>query len=99
MNRQAAQPPESSAQWFPRRPQLALVALLTFGALSVARYSRGADEPSAAAPHGAATSAGSHLSDEENEREAEAIARSIMSPFCPGRTVSACPVAGPWRAD
>jgi len=35
----------------------------------------------------------------EQEREAEAIARSVMSPFCPGRTVSACPVAGPWRED
>jgi cytochrome c-type biogenesis protein CcmH/NrfF len=22
-----------------------------------------------------------------------------MSPFCPGRTVSSCPVAGPWRDD
>jgi hypothetical protein len=22
-----------------------------------------------------------------------------MSPFCPGRTVSACPNAGPWRED
>jgi len=36
---------------------------------------------------------------DEQEREAEAIARSVMSPFCPGRTVSACPVAGPWRED
>jgi cytochrome c-type biogenesis protein CcmH/NrfF len=33
------------------------------------------------------------------EREAESIARSVMSPFCPGRTVSSCPVAGPWRDD
>ena len=36
---------------------------------------------------------------EELEREAESIARSVMSPFCPGRTVSSCPVAGPWRDD
>jgi cytochrome c-type biogenesis protein CcmH/NrfF len=41
----------------------------------------------------------STLPPDEIERQAEAIARSIMSPFCPGRTVSACPVAGPWRAD
>jgi cytochrome c-type biogenesis protein CcmH/NrfF len=41
----------------------------------------------------------STLPPDEIERQAEAIARSIMSPFCPGRTVSACPVSGPWRAD
>jgi hypothetical protein len=35
----------------------------------------------------------------ELEREAESIAGSIMSPFCAGRTVSACPNAGPWRED
>jgi cytochrome c-type biogenesis protein CcmH/NrfF len=45
----------------------------------------------------AATSAA--LPPDEIERQAEAIARSIMSPFCPGRTVSACPNAGPWRED
>jgi cytochrome c-type biogenesis protein CcmH/NrfF len=39
------------------------------------------------------------LTTEERERVAESIAQSIMSPFCPGRTVSACPVAGPWRDD
>jgi cytochrome c-type biogenesis protein CcmH/NrfF len=39
------------------------------------------------------------VSEEEYEREAESIARSVMSPFCEGRTVSACPVAGPWRDD
>lgn len=43
--------------------------------------------------------AASRLPPEELERQAEAIARSIMSPFCPGRTVSACPNAGPWRED
>lgn len=43
--------------------------------------------------------AASALSPEEIERQAEAISRSIMSPFCPGRTVSACPNAGPWRED
>jgi len=36
---------------------------------------------------------------EELERQAESISRSVMSPFCPGRTVSSCPVAGPWRDD
>jgi cytochrome c-type biogenesis protein CcmH/NrfF len=99
MNRQAAQTREFSAQRFPRRPLFALVGLITLGALSLASHPSWADEPPAAAPASAAPSTGSHLSPEENEREAESIARSIMSPFCPGRTVSACPVAGPWRAD
>jgi cytochrome c-type biogenesis protein CcmH/NrfF len=45
----------------------------------------------------AATAAG--LPPEEIERQAESISRSIMSPFCPGRTVSACPNAGPWREE
>ena len=36
---------------------------------------------------------------QELERQAEAIARTVMSPFCPGRTVSSCPNAGPWRDD
>src|SRR5262245_42804129 len=39
------------------------------------------------------------LTEEERDREAESIARSVMSPFCPGRTVSSCPNAGPWRED
>jgi cytochrome c-type biogenesis protein CcmH/NrfF len=39
------------------------------------------------------------LSEQERDREAESIARSVMSPFCPGRTVSSCPNAGPWRDD
>src|SRR5262245_32790615 len=39
------------------------------------------------------------LSEQERDREAEAIARTVMSPFCPGRTVSSCPNAGPWRDD
>lgn len=54
-----------------------------------------ADE--AAPPASAGHAAG--VSDAEVERQAESIARSIMSPFCPGRTVSACPNAGPWRED
>jgi cytochrome c-type biogenesis protein CcmH/NrfF len=45
------------------------------------------------------TAAAAGLPPEEIERQAEAISRSIMSPFCPGRTVSACPNAGPWRED
>lgn len=58
-----------------------------------------ADEPGgAAAPPPAAASAGA-MSDAERDRQAEAISRSIMSPFCPGRTVSACPNAGPWRDE
>lgn len=39
------------------------------------------------------------MSEQERDREAEAIARTVMSPFCPGRTVSSCPNAGPWRDD
>lgn len=39
------------------------------------------------------------MTDEERNREAESIARTIMSPFCEGRTISSCPVAGPWRED
>jgi cytochrome c-type biogenesis protein CcmH/NrfF len=41
------------------------------------------------------------LSDAEVERQAESLSRSIMSPFCPGRTVSACPSpnAHAWRDD
>jgi cytochrome c-type biogenesis protein CcmH/NrfF len=52
-----------------------------------------------AAPAAPATGTRPNLPPEELERQAESIARSIMSPFCPGRTVSACPVAGPWRED
>src|SRR5215510_2608112 len=48
---------------------------------------------------GAAAASAPQLSEEERDREAESIARSIMSPFCPGRTVSSCPNAGPWRED
>ena len=56
--------------------------------------------PAASAPAStAASTAASTLPPEEIERQAESIARSIMSPFCPGRTVSACPVADPWRDD
>ena len=54
-----------------------------------------ADE--AAPPASAGHAAG--VFDAEVERQAESISRSIMSPFCPGRTVSACPNAGPWRED
>ncbi|HTV20125.1 MAG TPA: hypothetical protein VMG12_15685 [Polyangiaceae bacterium] len=55
--------------------------------------------PSLARADEAAAPAAAKLPPDEVEREAEAIARSIMSPFCPGRTVSACPNAGPWRED
>lgn len=65
--------------------------LLSLGAVALTPSIARGDEPGAAA-------AGS-MPPEEIEREAEAIARSIMSPFCPGRTVSACPNAGPWRED
>jgi cytochrome c-type biogenesis protein CcmH/NrfF len=69
-----------------------LLALTALGALALAPDAARADEPAVAA-------APDTRSPEERERVAEAIAQSIMSPFCPGRTVSACPVAGPWRDD
>ena len=48
-----------------------------------------------------ATAPASKLSNEEIERQAESLSRSIMSPFCPGRTISACPSpnAHAWRDD
>jgi cytochrome c-type biogenesis protein CcmH/NrfF len=55
--------------------------------------------PALARADEAKPAAASTLPPDEIERQAEAIARSIMSPFCPGRTVSACPNAGPWRED
>lgn len=72
------------------------VALFAVAAVGSAA---GADEPHAGAATAAAQAAPGGMSPVEVEREAEAIARSIMSPFCPGRTVSACPNAGPWRDD
>jgi cytochrome c-type biogenesis protein CcmH/NrfF len=80
-------------------------ALMSFGGLSLAPTLVRADSPpteaapSSASSPSAAAAPTSTLPPEEVERQAEAIARSIMSPFCPGRTVSACPVAGPWRDD
>jgi cytochrome c-type biogenesis protein CcmH/NrfF len=79
-----------------------LAALLALGSSALLPSGAGADEaapppPAASAP--ASTPTASTLPPEEIERQAESIARSIMSPFCPGRTVSACPVAGPWRDD
>lgn len=79
-----------------------LAALLALGTLAPGAS---ADEPAAPPPASApaasvaSTPTPSTLPPEEIERQAESIARSIMSPFCPGRTVSACPVAGPWRDD
>lgn len=55
--------------------------------------------PSAVADEPAPSASAAVMSDAERDRQAEAIARTIMSPFCPGRTVSACPNAGPWRED
>jgi cytochrome c-type biogenesis protein CcmH/NrfF len=69
-----------------------LATSTALGALALAPAAARADEPAVAA-------APDTRSPEERERVAESIAQSIMSPFCPGRTVSACPVAGPWRDD
>src|SRR5688572_23813940 len=65
-----------------------LQALLTSALLAFVSSPVAADE---AAPPA--------ISEAERDRRAEAISRSIMSPFCPGRTVSSCPNAAPWRAD
>jgi cytochrome c-type biogenesis protein CcmH/NrfF len=74
------------------------------------------NDPSEAAPHASAAAAAEkaapagnnvsppapgNISDVEVERQAEALSRSLMSPFCPGRTLSACPSpnAHAWRDD
>jgi cytochrome c-type biogenesis protein CcmH/NrfF len=80
------------------------VGLLPLFLVGVAARSAAADEPEPAAPSGAVAPGAEPikvpgLTEEERDREAESIARSIMSPFCPGRTISSCPVAGPWRSD
>jgi cytochrome c-type biogenesis protein CcmH/NrfF len=61
---------------------------------------RSADAPTAP-PSKVEGSPASKVADDEVERKAEALSRSIMSPFCPGRTVSACPSpnAHAWRED
>jgi cytochrome c-type biogenesis protein CcmH/NrfF len=74
------------------------VALCCLAALSWSAVSAVADRAQAQESNPAAT-AQPQVSDEEYERRAESISRSVMSPFCEGRTVSACPVAGPWRDD
>jgi cytochrome c-type biogenesis protein CcmH/NrfF len=67
------------------------LAAVTLGPIALMPALARADE--------AKPAAASTLPPEELERQAESIARSIMSPFCPGRTVSACPNAGPWRDE
>ena len=58
-------------------------------------------EPGNGTPKPDAKGAPGAISDEEVERQAEALSRSLMSPFCPGRTLSACPSpnAHAWRDD
>ncbi len=74
-----------------RRLAAGVVALALFGPA----FAAAVDERTNA---GAVAEAAA-LSEQESERQAEAISRSIMSPFCPGRTVSSCPNAQPWRDD
>jgi cytochrome c-type biogenesis protein CcmH/NrfF len=77
------------------RKALALLCLAAFGLVALSAVAgRALAQESKPVP-----TAQPAVSDEESEREAESIARSIMSPFCEGRTVSACPNAGPWRDD
>jgi cytochrome c-type biogenesis protein CcmH/NrfF len=88
---------------------LAGLSCIGVGALSLpasadeAAAPAAAPAPPAAAPAPTNTAAPNPAvagkSEEELEREAESIARSVMSPFCEGRTISACPVAGPLRDD
>src|SRR5690606_7766162 len=51
-------------------------------------------------PHALAQSAVSETPDEQSRRAAE-IYKTTMSPFCPGRTIDACPspYATEWRDD
>lgn len=58
-------------------------------------------EPGKGTPKPDATGSPGKISEEEVERQAEALSRSLMSPFCPGRTLSACPSpnAHAWRDD
>jgi cytochrome c-type biogenesis protein CcmH/NrfF len=83
---------------------LAGLSCVAVGALSLpAAADEAQPQPAASAPAApsspAANPAVAGKSEEELEREAESIARSVMSPFCEGRTISACPVAGPLRDD
>lgn len=57
--------------------------------------------PRAAAESARAEGAAELPTDAESERKAAAIARQIMSPFCPGRTVSDCTseYAAEWRRE
>jgi len=74
--------------------QLVAIALLGIACFAAQRVSALSEPARANEPPPIAG-----LSEEERDRQAESIARSIMSPFCPGRTVSGCPNAGPWRED
>ncbi len=74
----------------PRGPRAALLALSLF---SVAGF--------ATAREASAPATEERSADPESERKAAAIARQIMSPFCPGRTVSDCTseYAAEWRRE
>lgn len=78
--------------------QLAVAGWFAVG-LGLGAATLGAFDPALARADEATPAAASALPPAEIERQAEAISRSIMSPFCPGRTVSACPNAGPWRDE
>jgi cytochrome c-type biogenesis protein CcmH/NrfF len=62
---------------------------------------RSAESPTAPPSKIEGANPATKIADDEVERKAEALSRSIMSPFCPGRTVSACPSpnAHAWRED
>lgn len=73
---------------FPRSARSLLIVV----SLAAAPLASAAPEEAAAPALGA---------DAESERKAAAIARQIMSPFCPGRTVSDCTseYAAEWRRE
>jgi cytochrome c-type biogenesis protein CcmH/NrfF len=76
----------------------ALIQRVAAGVVTLALFSPAFANADVRTSTGASAEAAA-LSEQESERQAEAISRSIMSPFCPGRTVSSCPNAQPWRDD
>lgn len=60
-----------------------------------------ASAPAAVSAKKPSTPARPKLSTTERDRQAEALSKKMMSPFCPGRTLSACPSpkAAEWRRD
>ncbi len=77
----------------------AVAACLGSGVLAFPVESRAQDSQAESRGGEAASPAG--VDEEEVNRAAEALAQKMMSPFCAGRTLSACPSpkAAEWRDD